>query len=178
MLTLPEAFVEPPGGSGCPYARIHLKKKAIYHTHPLSKVCDKSMSQFGSGSIEPRNTSPTLAVLFARRIGSCGLVAQGRLTWVTGSLHTCPTRWDRHSSNLRGTFPLANTRSALASGSRPPGSNPLQSGFLVECQLIPRHLGECQAFQGRGPASWLAFKKALCHTHTLGGARDKYHEPA
>ena len=50
----------------------------------------------------------------------------------------------------------------------------LRHPFLGECQWGPRHFGDCQACLGYGPAAGPTLKKALRHTHPVGGTADKY----
>ena len=73
----------------------------------------------------------------------------------------------------------------LASGGRPPRLWPSSEGWvyrptpeaplLGQCWQCLRHFWKCQARVGFGPAPGLTLKKALCHTHPVGGTEDKYH---
>ena len=112
----------------------------------------------------------------AARIGSCGLVAwsryvsQGRLTWATGTRHSCHAHRDRWSSSLRGPSPQALT---LSRGARYIVWC-LRRSYLGKCRRGQSHFWGCWSCLGYGPAPG-QLKKALCHTRSVGGTYDKYY---
>ena len=54
----------------------------------------------------------------------------------------------------------------------------LRDPFLAEYQWSHGIFGECCMCQGCRPAPGSTFKKPLCHTCALGGALNKYQQPA
>ena len=102
------------------------------------------------------------------RLGSSH--CQGHQTWIPGSRDSCHTCLDRLSSSLSGSSPQALTHfreSRFITWH-------LKCSFLGECWRDPKYFWSCQACLGYGPVPGPTLKKALCHTHLVGGTYDKY----
>ena len=95
------------------------------------------------------------------------ILGRGPLTWVLGkpNIHvTRPTHLEHQGSVPQALTLLGGVRFIVWH---------LRRSFLEECRWGPRHFWSHRACLGYGPMLGSTLKKALCHTRSFGGTRDK-----